>query len=72
MKVFQVWPKWTINRSGIVLTPSMSVTVELRFHATSPLYGSEVREAYLRIYNIDINKIGGANSGTFDYKALDR
>ena len=51
---------------------SMSVTVELQYHAPTPLGRSEVREAYLRIYNIDINKIGGSVPGNFNYLALDR
>jgi len=72
MKVFQVWPKRTLNRNGIVLTPTMSVTVELRNHAPAPWGRPEVREAYQRIYNIDINKVGGALPGNFDCIALDR
>ena len=72
MKVFQIWPKRTINRTGVIVTPSMSVTVELQYHAPTPLGRSEVREAYLRIYNIDINKIGGSVPGNFNYLALDR
>lgn len=72
MKVFQVWPKRTISRNGVVVTPTMSVTVELQFHAPTPLGRPEVHDAYRRIYNIDINKIGGSLPAIFDYKALDR
>ena len=72
MKVFRIWPKRTLNRNGVVLTPSMSVTVELQYHAPAPWGRAEVRDAYKRIYNIDINKVGGALPGYFDCIALDR
>ena len=72
-KAFRVWPKKTKRLAGQVIAPAMVVTVVTQYHQPSPfsLGLDEVRAAYLRIYNIDIKKMG-CISGDFNYELLDK
>lgn len=71
-KVFRITPKRARRVNGQVITPEMVNTVTTRQHCLNPFYNGavEVREQYMRMYNVDIKK-ANLYPADFTYQALD-
>lgn len=71
MKEFKVTPKCIKRANGTVLTPDMTVTVNMQMQSLTPFANGakEVAEAYMKIYGFDYKK-ACCNAGDFDYQTL--
>lgn len=71
MRVFRVWPKRTKTANGVIITPSMVVTVTTQYQCTTPFsHGmNDVASAYMNLYRCDIKRLGCC-SGDFNFQAL--
>lgn len=71
-KVFRITPKRKCNANGQHLTPEMEIIVTTRQHTSNPFYNGavEVREQYMRMFNVDLKK-AGYGVAHFNYVALD-
>lgn len=68
MKTFLVTPKRYKQALGIVISPTMTVTLVSRCNGYQP-YFDEVRDRYLYLMQIDIKKLC-LNIGDFTYTKL--
>ncbi|WP_297624989.1 DUF6140 family protein [uncultured Rikenella sp.] len=70
-KTFQVTPKRRQNRNGVIITPEMTAVVTTRIHRGDPFGdgASEVREAFMRLYGVDLKK-GCYSKNDFDIKVV--
>ena len=73
MRAFKVTPKRVSSRNGVTLTPDMSVTFTTLHSTSTPFYNGsqELKEAYLRIYGIDIHR-AGFTGNDFTFEELDK
>jgi hypothetical protein len=70
-KLFKISPKRARNVNGVFIAPEMEAIVATNIQTTDPFYNeaSEVREAFMRIFGVDIKR-GCFTKNDFNYETL--
>lgn len=58
VKLFKVSPRKLRNVNGIVISPEMGVVVTTKSHTNDPFCNGavEVKESFMRLYGVELNK----------------